>query len=130
MTSVVLVEISESGADPERLDQLSRRLLKDLRELGLDAERPTGRAPAGAKSGTAVALMGLVVAFAGTPAMTALVNGLFNWLGPRRGSVKISCGDRSIELSSATPAEGQRLYEWLRTCDQQAQGPDGEGPGE
>ncbi|TDB92491.1 hypothetical protein [Actinomadura sp. 7K534] len=119
MTPVVLVEIAESGADAARLDLLGRRLLRDLRDLGLDAERPAVQPPPGAKSGTSVAVASLLVGLAGTPALVALVNGLFGWLGPRRGNVKISCGDRSIELSAATPAEGQRLFEWLQACERE-----------
>jgi hypothetical protein len=128
MTAVLLVEIAEHGADPARLDELSRRLLRDLRDLGLDAARPTAPPPAGAKSASAVAVASLLVGLAGRPALVALVNGLFGWLGPRRGNVKISCGDRSIELSAATPAEGQRLFEWLQECDQRTPEPDGERP--
>ncbi|HEY8482336.1 MAG TPA: hypothetical protein VIL71_21130 [Spirillospora sp.] len=123
MTPVVSVEISEDGADPVRLDRLGRRLLRDLHDLGLDARHAASPAPAGAKSGSSAVGTSLLVAIAGAPAMAALVNGIFGWLRPRRGTVKISCGDRSIELSAATPAEGRRLFEWLQECDQQAPAP-------
>ncbi|TDC60801.1 hypothetical protein E1200_29885 [Actinomadura sp. GC306] len=129
MTAVVVLEIAENGADAARLDLLSRRLLRDLRDLGLDAERLAVAPPAGAKSGTSGAVTSLVVGLAGTQALVAMINGLFGWLGPRRGNVKISCGDRSIELSAATPAEGQRLFEWLQTCDRQNPETDAERPG-
>jgi hypothetical protein len=124
MTQTLLVEIHEHGADPARLDQLSRHLLKDLRRLGLRTERQPVRAPAGTKSGSAVAVASLLVGLAGTPALKAFVTGIFDWLGPRRGSVKISCGDRSVELSTATPAERRELFEWLQTCDEETRNPD------
>jgi len=43
--------ITEAGADPERLDELTGRLLRDLRELGAGSvERASGgTVPAGAK---------------------------------------------------------------------------------
>ena len=48
--------ITEADADPERLDELTRYLLRDLRELGVESvERSSGGAvPEGAKgSGSA-----------------------------------------------------------------------------
>ena len=43
--------VTEAGADAERLDELTGRLLRDLRELGAESvERPSGGAvPEGAK---------------------------------------------------------------------------------
>ncbi len=43
--------VTEADADPERLDELTGRLLRDLRELGAESvERPSGGAlPEGAK---------------------------------------------------------------------------------
>ncbi len=117
MAPTLLVEVSEWNADVARLDQLSRRLLADLRRQGVQVERSAGAAPVGAKSASAVAVAGLVVALARTPAAQAFVNGVFAWLGPRKGSVKISCGDNSIELSAATADEQRRLIEWLQTCN-------------
>lgn len=77
MTASVLVEIGENGADPARIDQLVRRLQRDLRDLGLEAERPVVPPPAGAESGASAAAASLVVGLAGAPALVALVNGLF-----------------------------------------------------
>ncbi|WP_344899184.1 effector-associated constant component EACC1 [Actinomadura meridiana] len=88
-------------------------MLRDLRRLGLAASLPPARAPRGAKSGAAVTLATLLVAISGSAASRALVTGIFGWLGPRKGKVKISSGDTSIELSAATPAERERLVEWL-----------------
>ncbi|MCP9968171.1 hypothetical protein LUW76_22610 [Actinomadura madurae] len=115
------MEIFEEDADRLRLDELSRRLLKDLRRGGLDVERSAAEAPAGAKSGAAVAISSLLVAFSGAAGGKALVQGIFSWLGPRRGSVKISCGDRVIELSAATPERQQQLFEWLQSCGEEVE---------
>jgi hypothetical protein len=43
--------ITEADADPEQLDELTVRLMRDLRDLGVESvERPTGKAaPEGAK---------------------------------------------------------------------------------
>lgn len=127
MTPDILIEISEDNADPTRLDQLSRYLLRDLRQLGLTARRPASQAPPGTKSGSAITIATLLVGLAGTPASRALVNGIFGWLGPRKGRVKISYGDASIEVSAANPAERDRLFEWLETCTKQPPGRDQQG---
>lgn len=119
ITPAVSIEVSEDGADPARLDQSSRHLLRDLRKLGLPAELPAAQAPPGAKSGSAIAIATLLVGLAGTSASGSLVIGIFNWLGPRRGKVKISYGDTSIELSAATRAERDRLIEWLQANTEQ-----------
>ncbi|MGI5417751.1 effector-associated constant component EACC1 [Actinomadura luteofluorescens] len=120
MARTLLVEIFDHDADPVRLDQLSRNLLRDLRRLGLRTDRRPVEAPAGAKAASAVAISTLVVGLAGTAAFKAFVNGVFEWLGPRRGGLKISCGDRSVELSAATPGERRELLEWLLACDGEA----------
>lgn len=130
MTRTLLVEIHDRDADLVRLDQLSRLLLRDLRRLGLDTERRPVRAPSGTKSGSAVAVASLLVGLAGTPALKAFVNGIFDWLGPRNGSVKISCGDRSIELATATPGERRELFEWLLACDETMRNPDRRAQGD
>ncbi|MEU5883487.1 hypothetical protein [Spirillospora sp. NPDC047279] len=122
MTLVVMVEVSEEGADAVRMDQASRRLLTDLRSRGLDAERAAVRAPEGAKSAAATSLATLLIGLASTSAIGAMVNGIFGWLGPRKGSVKVSCGDRSIELSAATTAERDQLIEWLNAWVEQDNG--------
>ncbi|SNS82844.1 effector-associated constant component EACC1 [Actinomadura mexicana] len=129
MTRTLLVEILDHDADPVRLDQLSRHLLRDLRKLGLKTDRRPVAVPAGAKSAAAAALSALVVGLAGRSAVTAFVSGVFEWLGPRRGGLKISCGDRSVELSAATPGERRELLEWLLACDggAWAQNRDGRG---
>lgn len=115
MASSVMIEISEDNSDSLRLDQSSRRLLLDLRRLGLAASLPSAQTPPGAKAAGAITLATLVVGLSGPAAARALVTGLFAWLGPRKGSVKISSGDTSIELSAATRAERERLVEWLTT---------------
>jgi hypothetical protein len=121
MACTVQVEIFEDNADRLRLDELSRRLLKDLRSGGLDAERSAAEAPAGAKAGAAVAISSLLVAFSGAAGGRVLVQSIFSWLGPRRGSVKISCGDQAIELSTATPEMQQQLFEWLQSCSEEVE---------
>ncbi|WP_168221122.1 hypothetical protein [Actinomadura sp. WMMA1423] len=130
MTRTVLVEVFDHDADPPRLDQLSRHLLRELRELGLQTVREPVRAPAGTKAGSAVTISTLAVALAGTPTCKAFVTGVFGWLGPRRGGLKISCGDRSVELSAATPGERQELLEWLLRCDGETWEQDRDGRGD
>ncbi len=50
----IYLNVTEEDADPERLDELTGRLLRDLRELGAESvERPSGGVtPEGAKGDT------------------------------------------------------------------------------
>jgi hypothetical protein len=87
--------ITEADADPERLDDLTGRLLRDLRELGAESvERPSGGAvPAGAK-GDAFTLGAL--ALVAVPAfLPKLVEFLQAWSLPgesRRVKIKTPTG--------------------------------------
>jgi hypothetical protein len=110
----VRIELFEGNADLERLDDLSRNLRNDLRHREISVDLLPARAPSGAKSGTAVTVGALVALVMSSPAVASLVTGIFDWLGRSRvRSVKISCGDKSIELSSATAEERRRLIELL-----------------
>lgn len=54
--------VTEADADPERLDELTGHLLRDLRELGAESvERPSGGAAPGGAKGDALALGALAL---------------------------------------------------------------------
>lgn len=112
--STVRLKLSEANADLERLDDLSRSLMNELRHREIAVESQVTQVPSGAKSNTAITVGALMVAVANSPAVANLVTGILDWL--RRGrerSVKLSYGDVSIELSSASKEEQRRLTQWL-----------------
>jgi hypothetical protein len=110
----VQLRLSEDGADLERIDDLSRGLLNDLRARELLVDHCSVDAPSGAKSGTALTLGALMVALANSSAAANFVTGIFDWLRQGRArSVKLTIDERSIELSSASAEQQQQLIKWL-----------------
>jgi hypothetical protein len=116
----VHLALDEHGADAERLDQLTRLLAEELRQLDVqDVSRTTGPAPAGTRALDAVTLNTLVVTLntlavtlLGSGGLTALVTAARAWLGrgqqsPR--SVRLEVDGDVLELSGASDAEQDRL---------------------
>jgi hypothetical protein len=109
----VHLALDEHGADAERLDQLTRLLAEELRQLDVqDVSRTTGPAPAGTRALDAVTLNTLAVTLLGSGGLTALVTAARAWLGrgqqsPR--SVRLEVDGDVLELSGASDAEQDRL---------------------
>ena len=86
--------VSEADADAERLDQLTRRLTRGLRDLGVESvERPPGEAPPEDAKGDPFTLGTLALAL--VPALLPeLVKFLRDWVQTRQGqTVKITTSD-------------------------------------
>ena len=109
----VHLALDERGADAPRLDQLTRMLADELRQLDVDeVRRTTGPAPAGTRALDAVTLNTLAVTLLGSGGLTALVTAARAWLGrgqqsPR--SVRLELDGDVLELSGASDAEHDRL---------------------
>jgi len=115
---VVYVQIREDdAADDAWLEGLARSLLKELRDRGLEASRPVGEAPEGAKSGATSTLATLVIALAGSPGVVALASALLDWVRHgRQRHLRLTAGDSTIEISSLTAAQQDRtLTAWLES---------------
>jgi hypothetical protein len=108
------VLLDEPGADDERLDELTRRLRNELRELeNLDDERTrTSGSPDGARGMDAATLGSLLVTLAQPQALQALVSTLRAWLGrtpdPAR-RVRVELDGDVLELSAATADQQDQL---------------------
>jgi hypothetical protein len=74
-----------------RLDELTRRLVRDIRELGAASVRPVrdDDTPQGARGDATV--LGALVALVSSPVLVELIRFLRDWVA----------GDRSVELTSA-----------------------------
>ncbi len=125
--TAVLVSLSESGADDERVDTLTRQLRTEL--LGLDVRDvrsvPAGTEPPPGSRGFDVATVGqLAVAIVGTQGLAGLVSAVLGWLGrgheaPR--TVRLEIEGDVLELSGASSQEQDRLVEmFLSRHDQKA----------
>lgn len=117
MRGEVRLQLSEEGADAERLDVLTGYVQGEL--LHLDVEdvrrRQAGDVPHGARAVDVVALGGLVVSLGRTATgLKEVVAAVRRWLsggdGVRR-TVKIELDGDTLELSEVSAAEQDRLVD-------------------
>jgi Effector Associated Constant Component 1 len=113
--SGLLVTISEPGADPERLDELTRLLRGELVEVADDV-RPVsgGQAPPGTRAIDVATVGALLVAVKGSvEAVTAIVSVVRSWL--RRGStprvVELTVAGTTLRLDAASEQQQQQLVD-------------------
>jgi hypothetical protein len=117
MDGEVRLQLSEDGADAERLDALTGYLRAELLQLDVDDVTlvQAGEVPAGARAIDVVALGGLVVSLGRTAAgLKEVVAAVRRWLsrgdGVRR-TVKIQIEGDVLELSEVSAAEQDRIVD-------------------
>lgn len=117
MDDEVRLEISEDGADAERLDELIGFLRQELLHLDVEDVTPlrTGEAPPGTRGLELAAVGGLLVSLgSAADGLRAVVLAVRRWLGrggETRRTVRLEIGGDSLELSGATSADQQRLID-------------------
>ena len=116
----VQLTLAEHGADDARLDQLSRHLRDELRQLDLaDVQAgPSQPAPPGSRALDAHTVSTLTVALLGSGGLTALLTAVRAWLdrgheSPR--SIRVEVDGDVLELSGASTAERDRLVSMFLT---------------
>lgn len=115
--AVVLVSLSEQGADDARLDDLGRQLRDELRQLDVRDVRaaPADAQPPPGSRGIDVASVGqLLVALLGTQGLSAVIGAVRGWLGREQAaprSVRVELDGDVLELSGASDEEQDRLVE-------------------
>jgi len=117
--SVEQVEVGiDAGpdVDEEELARLCRWLRDELLELDVErVDYADGRAPSGAKSGTAVSLSTMIVTLSDSAVLAALVGALRAWV--RRGSdrkVSIQLGKDKLEIKGTLDErEAGLIAKWL-----------------
>lgn len=109
------VQLSEEGADAERLDVLTGSLRQELLQLDVNDVTAVraGEPPPGTKGLDAVTAGGLLVDL-GTTAqgLSAVIAAVREWLariGGGRRSVRLEIDGDALELSNATAANQDRL---------------------
>lgn len=116
MDDVVRVELVEPDSDPEAHDVLMLDLRQELMQLEVESVStvPVGPAPPGSKGLDMAAAAALLVQVKGSAqAVSLLVHAVRTWLQRGKGgtSVKLTIGDRTLELSHATTEQQERLVE-------------------
>jgi hypothetical protein len=117
MDGEVRLQLSEEGADPERLDALTGYLRRELLQLDVEdvSRARAGEVPPGARAIDVVAVGGLVVSLGrAAVGLKVVVAAARRWLsggGGVRRTVKIEIGGDTLELSEVSTAEQNRLVD-------------------
>jgi len=119
--SELRLQLSESGADAERLDTLTGYLRQELVELdvGTVTALRAGPPPPGARAIDALAIGGLVVTMAkSAQGVRNVVKAIRGWLAQGEGNkrtVRLELDGDVLELSEVTEKEQTRLIELFVT---------------
>jgi hypothetical protein len=117
MALVLRLQLTEEGADPERLEALTGFLRQELLRLDIDdvARIPVGEPPSGSRGLGAVAVGGLLVGLgSAAKGLAAVISAIESWLSRSAGShrhVRLEIAGDMLELSDAAAADQDRLIE-------------------
>jgi hypothetical protein len=105
--------VGQPDADPDELDQTTRRLRAELRDLSVDSVSPAtaGELPAGAKGGDAVTLGALAISLAPV-VVPALIEFLKNWMARKEGRtvvIRRKRGSVSTEIEIKAPLDPSEI---------------------
>jgi hypothetical protein len=115
MDGQLRIQVSEDGADAERLGALTGYLRRDLIELDVDdvTALAAGPPPSGARAVDATAVGGLLVALGNSAdGLRSVVSAIQAWLGRGSGvrrTIRLELGGDALELSQASAADQERL---------------------
>lgn len=120
MDGIVQIQLSEDGADAERLDTLTGYLRQELLDLDAGQVSPlrAGEAPPGTRAFDVIAVGGLVVSLINSDTLRAVVTTVKNWLSRGQSTthaVRLEIDGDAIDLSAASTAEQERLVEMFVT---------------
>ncbi len=111
------LQLSEDGADAERLAVLTGYLRSELLRLDVEDVRalPAGEPPAGARAFDVAAVGALLIALGqSAEGLRSVVSVIAGWLGRGEGkgrAVRLELGGDALELSQASAADQERLIE-------------------
>jgi hypothetical protein len=117
MDEELRLQISEDGADAERLATLTGYLRAELLQLDLEDVRalPAGEPPPGARVFSAVTVGALLIALGrSAEGLRSVVSVIRGWLGRGDGTlrtVRLELGGDVLELSQASAADQDRLVD-------------------
>jgi hypothetical protein len=113
----VRVRLLEEGADPERLDQVTGYLRREMLELDVDdvTAMPAGEAPPGTRGFDPAMVGGLVVTIGqSTRALQTIVTAIRAWLDRGdavRRTVRLEIGGDVLELADASVEDQDKLVD-------------------
>ncbi len=117
MDGSLRVQLSEEGADAERLDVLTGSLRRELLQLDVQdvSALRAGKPPPGARGLDTVTAGGLLVALGSCEhGLSSVIAAINSWLARHKEaghSVRLEIGGDALELSDAAAADQDRLIE-------------------
>jgi|ERR1019366_4583347 hypothetical protein len=110
----IRVQLSEEGADAERIDALTGYLRGELLQLDVEdvSALRAGAPPPGARGLDVAAIGGLLVTLGGSAdGLRLVVNAISKWLRRGEGTrrVRLELDGDALELSEASAADQERL---------------------
>ena len=111
------VRVEDEGADPEELADLTSHLRDELLDLDVEAVAlpRLGEPPPGSRAVDLVALGTLIVTFAKSEVLVAVVTAVRAWLADsQQRSVKVTFDGDTLELTGLSSKEQHRVVaQWL-----------------
>ena len=114
----MVIRLAEHGAEPERLEQQSSSLRRELLELDVDdvAVRADGAPPEGSRGIDPVAVGELLVAMQGSfEIMKPVIETVRAWVargqGEQQRTAELTVGDKAIKLTGVSADQQDRLIE-------------------
>jgi hypothetical protein len=108
------VRLAQEGVDPERLQELTAALRRELLDLGVEEARLArhGSAPAGTKAGETMTIGMLLLTLASSPLLAEVVHVVGEWV-KRDGnrSATLRRGDEELTLKGLSSAEQRRVID-------------------
>lgn len=129
MNAGLLVEITEEGADPQRIATLSGYLREELLRLDVaDVKAPSaGPPPAGTRALDVAAVGALLVDLGQSAAgLQSVITVIRDWLGRGRQAgrgVRLELGGDVLELTQVSAADQDRLVQLFISHHPAARGP-------
>lgn len=117
MGETLRIQLSESGADVERLDTLTGYLRDQLLQLDVDDVTRTrvGDPPPGTRAFDVTAVGGLLVSLGkSAEVLRSVIAAIRSWLGSGDGvrrSVRLEIGEDALEISEASVTQQERLIQ-------------------
>jgi hypothetical protein len=125
MPVAVAIQVTEPDADDRRVDALATQLRRELLELDVDevAKPSAGDAPPGTRAIELAAVGALIVTMQqSADLLVGVVSAIREWLKRDPAAlrtVKVTVGDRTIELTAASAEQQERLVaEFVRSMEQ------------
>jgi hypothetical protein len=118
MRAQMVIRLAERGAEPERLEQQSSSLRRELLELDVDdvAWRGGGAAPAGSRGIDLVAAGELLLSMQGSfEILKPVIESVRAWVARGQGekdrTAELTVGDTAIKLTGISTDQQDRLIE-------------------